>query len=138
MSRTVVAGSPAGFTRSSTDGDGYLSKLVKYVPVEGLAPFIPIAALASGKGQLVLAFVVSLVAGLLLIVAQVRKNDEKPRVWYWPFVVLAFAAWSTGASSDFRELLDVSEQTGAFYLGLTSVALPVLDSALDAVFPRRG
>jgi hypothetical protein len=40
MHRTVRAGSNRGFLRTADDSDSYLNKLVKYVPVEGLAPFI--------------------------------------------------------------------------------------------------
>lgn len=97
MIRTPVAGAPTYFIAPPpAGGDTYLSKLVKYVPVEGLAPFLPIAAFATGDVQRWLVFAVSLVVGLALIIAQAGKKGEWPPVWYWPFVVIAFCAWSMG------------------------------------------
>jgi hypothetical protein len=139
MIRTVVAGAPTRFITPPVDGDQgdtYLAKLVKYVPVEGLAPFLPIAAFATGTVLRWAVFAVCLIVGLALIVAQARKKGESPPVWYWPFVVVAFCAWSVGASQEFRELLGVSDQTGAVILALTATALPALDSALDGIFSR--
>ena len=134
MRRTVRSGSSARLIRAGDGGDSYLNKLVKYVPVEGLAPFIPIATLAGDNdARLWITFGVTLVVGLALIIAQAR--DENPRLWYWPFVVIAFFAWSVGASEEFRELLEASDTFGAWLLGLTAVALPALDSALETIFP---
>jgi hypothetical protein len=138
MRRTVQAPSNRSLVRGSgaDSGDSYLNKLVKYVPVEGLAPFIPIAAIAQGNDLLLwITFTTTLIVGLALIIAQAR--GEKTRAWYWPFVVVSFFAWSTGASEDFRALLGATDTFGAWLLGLTTVALPALDSALETVFPAR-
>lgn len=138
MNRTVIAGAPTSFITPPTGGQGdtYLSKLVKYVPVEGLAAFLPIAAFATGTVLRWTVFAVSLLVGVALIIAQARQKGEWPPLWYWPFVVIAFCAWSVGASQEFRDLLGVTDQVGAVVLALAATALPALDSALDAIFSR--
>jgi hypothetical protein len=135
MNRTVRPGNP-GLRAASSDDDSYLNKLVKYVPVEGLAPFIPIATLAMDGWKLWLTFAVALVIGVLLIAVQARSQAEPPRGWFWPFVVVAFCAWSVGASEEFRSLLNVSSSTGGWLLALTAATLPAADSGLEKLWPR--
>lgn len=122
----------------STD-DGFLDKLVKYVPVEGLAPLLPATALAGDhEVMLWVAFVASLLLGVVLILARAKSNNESPRRWYWLFVIIAFAAWSIGASEQFRGLLDIPDKVGAFALALTAGFLPAFDEALEKLFPKKG
>lgn len=126
------------FTRTSTDADGFLAKLVKYVPVEGLAPFLPLAATAGDAVvRLWITFIVALIVGVVLIAVQVKKSKKRSRGWFWPFVVIAFAAWTVGASEAFRDMLNVSEEAGGWFLGLTAAALPLLDSGLETLMPAK-
>ena len=136
MYRGVHSGS-GRFAAASGTNDSYLNKLVKYVPVEGLAPFLPLATVVANEDALlVVTFVVALLLGLLLIAVQVKEAAEKPRAWFWPFVVIAFIAWSVGASQEFREMLGVSQAIGGWLLGLTAAALPAFDSGLEKLRPR--
>ena len=64
-----------------------------------------------------------------------RRQDADPAIWYWPFVGVGFFAWSVGASVPFRDLLDVTEKSGAFYLALSAAILPSLDIGLEKIFP---
>ena len=124
--------------RTVNADDGFLDKLVKYVPVEGLAPLLPATALADDhEVMLWIAFGASLLLGIVLILARVKSNNESPRAWYWLFVVLAFGAWSIGASEQFRGLLDVPDKVGAFALALTAGFLPAFDGALEKLFPKK-
>lgn len=136
MYRTVRPGT-SSFRTSSTDDDSYLSKLVKYVPVEGLAPFIPIATLAGSGLKLWVTFVAALALGILLIAVQAKQGNENPRGWFYPFVIIAFCAWSVGASEEFRDLLNVSSSTGAWFLALTAAVLPAADAGLEKLRPPK-
>ncbi|MEA3077005.1 MAG: hypothetical protein QOF60_1913 [Actinomycetota bacterium] len=130
MSRAPVPGGGLK-TLGANGSDGYLEKLAKYVPVEGLAPFVAVAALAGKDWQLWVSFGCALLLGIGLIAVQVKKQTEKPGMWFWPFVVIAFVAWSIGASDDFRKMLDVSVDTSNWILAISAVALPGFDSILD-------
>lgn len=136
MARGVIAQGGSRFVTSSDESDSYLSKLVKYVPVEGLAPFLPLAATADGSDlRLWITFIVALLVGGSLIAVQVKADQRKPRGWFWPFVIVSFAAWSVGASESFRGLLEVSEDAGGWFLGLAAVSLPALDTAFEKLWP---
>lgn len=125
------------FASNETD-DSYLNRLVKYVPVEGLAPFIPVAAMAGDKDmQLWITFLATLLVGVVLIAAQTKNQTPRPRLWFWPFVVIAFVAWSVGASEEFRGLLEVSSESGGWFLALVAVVLPALDLGLETLFPPK-
>lgn len=138
MVRSVVARGGSGFVASSDDSDSYLAKLVKYVPVEGLAPFLPLAAtVKDSDARLWITFAVALVVGLVLIGVQVRESSERPRIWFWPFVLVSFAAWSVGASETFRTMLDVSEDAGGWFLGITAITLPALDTGLEKLTAKK-
>lgn len=137
LERAVIPGSDQGVLRSSVESDSYLSKLVKYVPVEGIAPFLPLATMANDSViRLWITFVVALIVGLALIGAQVVGAEQRPRVWFWPFVIVSFGAWSVGASQEFREMLGVSQSAGSWFLGLAAGALPALDTGLEKILSR--
>ncbi len=116
--------------------DDYLAKLVKYVPVEGLAPAVLLAAGVHGNDTLVwVALATALLVGAVLMGARVKSQGTKPRLWFWPFMAIAFAVWVVGASTAFRDVLGVDAQVADFSLGLAAFALPLLDSGLATLFP---
>src|SRR5438094_2368376 len=123
MFRTVRPGSNTFGLFGTNSKDGQLDKLVKYVPVEALAPAIGIAAAGKDNELLVKAtFVVAVLLGGLIIAA--RSRAEHPRLWFWPFMLCAFIAWSLGASEEFRSLLGTNAQTGQWVLAIVAFALP--------------
>ncbi len=87
------------------------------------------------EGQMWITFVAALILGGLLIAGQAK--GEKPRLWFWPLMVLAFVAWTVGASAGFRELLDVTEKQGAWFLALIAAFVPGVDTGLEKLFPPK-
>ena len=144
MARAIAPGGPWDLARpKAPDTTPLLGKLAKYVPAEALAPFLPFAAIIDDRPELLwFTWGVCLAVGLLLIAVQVNAGGVWPRVWYWPMVLVAFGVWSVGASEPFRIMLDgavgydLDAAVGAYAIGLASVALPLVDSGLDSLFPR--
>lgn len=121
--------------------DGYLEKLTKYVPVEGLAPFVVIASGASDT-RVVITLVASFVFALLVVIgatsaAVSEKDGEWPRLWFWLFFLASYFAWAVGTSEEFREILGWDASGGAWLLGLTAVLIPAIDTALEQIWPKK-
>lgn len=137
----VEAAAPAAAPAATLEpADDYLKKLAKFVPVEGLAPALAFAAFAEDdKTMLALILGISLIVGLALLVVQTQSETPKPRWWFWLFSMIAFVAWSLGASPGFRHLFgDVGAKDGALILGLTAFALPAIDGAIIALTKKKG
>src|SRR4051812_26482152 len=117
MPRTVVPPSPASDLRATTDGGGdkLPEKLIKYVPAETLAFFVPVAA-AVGTGRNAL-LVTVLVIGLigtpcyLWTAARQLPRDKRPLFHFYPLAMAAFAVWALGTSSAVADLVHVEPTT---------------------------
>ena len=134
MYRTVRPGN-ASLGRTNATDDSYLNKLVKYVPVDAGALHSHCHA---RQGRLEAGGHVRSSPrdwATPPIAVQAKADSEKPRIWFWPFVVVAFCAWTVGASEEFRSLLSVSSSTGGWLLAIVAAALPAADAALEKLFP---
>lgn len=121
----------------TTPIEGYLSRLGKYVPIEGLAPALPLAASAGGGAQVWTVWIAALVVGVALMLSQIKKDGDRPRAWFWPLVLVAFFLWTIGVSENFRDIwFDIGEASAAWWLGLGAFLIPGLDMLFETFWPR--
>jgi hypothetical protein len=113
--------------------DGYLDKLVKYVPVEVVAFFTPLAALLGGRhGLLLAAAVIGLLATPLYLWNSTRDKPapEQPLPHFYFLAAVAFVAWALGTSQDLDAVFRLDTVIVAFMLGITVFVLPLADSVM--------
>ncbi len=136
MPRTVVP--PARFRGNGTPpagGDGLPERLVKYVPAETLAFFVPLAA-GIGSGRRVL-LVVVLCAGLvgtigyLWLAGQRAAADERPRPHFFVLAAVAFVSWAVGTSPNVAGLFGVDRLVAGVWLGLAVFLIPLVDEVIN-------
>ena len=153
MLRTIVYnGPPQPATMAAAKGnsdpvgdapkDGYLEKLVKYVPAEVVAVYVALAAAARDRtGLMWVVFGAGAVAtvGYVYFHASQLRKEKQPRYYTYVISLLAFALWATGASDSTRGLLHIDAITSEVALGLGVLLLPLIDflwGQLDAVVPN--
>jgi hypothetical protein len=153
MLRTVVYSGPAQPRRKSlrpkkndnaaqsdaeqAPKDGYLEKLVKYVPVEVLAVFVPLAAAAKDNDTLAwIVFGVGFVAtiGYLAYHADTLPSDKRPKPYFYALAAVAFGFWAAGASDTTRALIGISATVTEVSLGIAVLLLPLADWVLGKIF----
>jgi hypothetical protein len=97
---TRAAAQPGTRAADQPPADGWGDKLVKYIPAEVLAFYIPAYALVEGHlpaGPLYV-FVLGLVGTVAYLL--VRADRANPPRWYFYLLsALAFIAWAIGTSS---------------------------------------
>jgi hypothetical protein len=148
MIRTIVYGEPTR-TKSALEGaevaneapkDGYVDRLLKYVPAEILAFFIPAAAAAKADRRLSwTVFAVGLVAtiGYLRYHAEALPAPQRPPLHFYALAAVAFVFWAMGSSEAVRELLKVSATTTEVLLGIAVLMLPLADWLLGKGLGQR-
>lgn len=145
MIRTIVYAAPeqprggleAAEAGSDERPDGYLEKLLKYVPAEILAFFVPAAAAAKDDARLSwVVFVLSILAtiGYVRFHAEQLPKDKRPRPHYYGLAAVAFVFWAMGSSETVRHLLKVSATTTEVLLGIAVLLLPLVDWLLAKAF----
>ncbi|HEU5109715.1 MAG TPA: hypothetical protein VFT95_14330 [Micromonosporaceae bacterium] len=144
MPRTVVPpvhfrggrrgrGEPAG-------GDSLPERLVKYVPAETLAFFVPIAAVlgADRRGWLITVLVVGVAGtvGYLWLAARKANDDEKPLPHFYVLACLAFLCWAIGTSAGVADLVNLDQVEAGVVLGLAVFIIPLGDDVLNRLLRR--
>lgn len=152
MPRTIIharagAPRPAGDKEQEVTAEGppaakdsYPAKLVKYVPAEVLAFFVPIAAqVGDRKGLLWLCLVVGLggTVGYLWLLARQAKEVERPYPYFYVLAALAFLGWAIGTNEHVAALIGLSQAVGSVVLSLCVFIIPLLDNILSYL-PRKG
>src|SRR5882757_1789332 len=106
MARTIIPPQAAGMRLDGSQGekgDKFPDKLVKYVPAETLAFFVPISAsLGLDRTRLlVVATIVGAIGtpGYLWLTARKLPKVEQPLFHFYLLAVLAFACWALGTSA---------------------------------------
>jgi hypothetical protein len=105
MPRTVVPPvrwrGPGG--PGSAGGDGFPERLVKYVPAETLAFFVPLAAVLDPGHRLWLITVLVVGAvgtvGYLWLAGQQAGPDERPLPHFYALSCVAFLCWAVGTAA---------------------------------------
>lgn len=119
--------------------DGYIERLVKYVPAEVTAIFAPLAAAAEaadGDWLLVVVVAAGFIATPLYLWQRASSLPQlkKPRWFFYALATVAFAFWALGVSGAARSLVGVDDTTAEVLLGLAALLIPAVDFGLDAVF----
>lgn len=147
MPRTVVpapraiptAGGAAGGAPPDGTGnkDGLPEKLVKYVPAETLAFFVPISAAigSSEEGTLIALIAIAAIGTpLYLWVAALKAPaGEKPRFYFYILAEIALACWLLGTSGPTQTLVGVSATLGGVILAAAAFLVPVTDEVIAQV-----
>jgi hypothetical protein len=137
MPRTVVPRSAAALApvaAAPASGDGLPEKLVKYVPAETLAFFVPVAA-AIGAGKEAALIAATIVAALgsplyLWVAASKVAAAETPTLHFYILAEGALLCWMLGTSGSVQSLVGVSATVGGVVLAGAAFLVPVIDEAL--------
>jgi len=121
--------------------DGYAERLVKYIPGEAIALFLPFASIKSISDPQLIA-VLAAVAVLTLLWAFDRNAKLDPQlrrpkglVALWSLV--AFAAWALGTSATTQQLVAWPPLTCAIILAVTAALMPKVDDLLTGWLASR-
>jgi hypothetical protein len=121
-------------------GDGLSEKLVKYVPAETLAFFVPISAgLGSSRdGVLLLVIIVAAVGtvGYLWTNGRTLAMDKRPRSHFYLLAVIAFLAWALGTNANVADLVGMDTTVAGVVLGCAIFLIPLVDEVITTVRPR--
>jgi len=117
----------------ATEEDDYATKLVKYIPGEVLAFFLPAVAVAGTRPDLqwAAALIGLLATGGYLYVYNKRKKLPTPKVWYVSLAMIAFIAWALGTSAPTRELVGMDDVIARFILLVAVLVIPGIDEWLS-------
>jgi hypothetical protein len=122
--------------RSSSDGAGdrFPEKLIKYVPAETLAFFVPVAA-AIGTGRnalLVAALVLGMIFTPLYLWLAARKlpTDKRPLFHFYLLAAVAFVVWALGTSSAVADLVQVEPTVVGIIFMFAVFIIPGADAAI--------
>lgn len=141
MSRTVVPRSEQVRGSGGDVGEPLPEKLVKYVPAEVLAFFIPAtAAIGNGREGLLWAAILLAAAGTpayFYVHAQSLSTQKRPRWFFYVLAVISLLAWAVGTSAHTANLLGLDDVAAGFVLTAAVFIVPLVDSLLDLMMPRR-
>ena len=138
MPRTVVPPRPAAKRAVGEPGADQLpEKLVKYIPGETLAFFVPMAAALGEDRKAWLAAVLFVAAlgtvGYLWNAASSAQANERPLPHFYVLAVVAFAGWAIGTSPNVANLISVDDVVAGVILALTVFLVPLADGVLNRV-----
>jgi hypothetical protein len=123
--------------------DDYKAKLVKYVPAEVIAFYIPAYALASKSGSVAAgsrgetAQIVVIIISILGLIGYLFLRSDKsspPRPYFYLLSVLAFLAWAIGTSSVGQDVFHLPETLNEFTVLAAVFLIPMLDDLITRVF----
>lgn len=111
--------------------DQYADKLVKYVPAEVLAFYLPAFALfEADAGRWAVAILGALGTVLWTLVA--AKRNKTPLPWFYPtLALLAYAAWAIGVSALGTDVLGFSKEVATLIVLVAILAIPAVDELLS-------
>ncbi len=119
--------------------DGYLERLVKYVPAEVTAVFAFLAAAAdsvSGDWLLIVVIVVGFLATPAYLIGRAARlpASKRPATFFYFLATAAFAFWALGVSGSVRGLVGVDDTVAEVLLGLAALVIPAVDLLLSLKF----
>lgn len=121
--------------------DTYTERLVKYVPAEVLAFFVPISTqVGDNKVLLWVTLVVGIAGtiGYLYLHARKQAAEEKTGWYFYPLAAIAFLAWAIGTNEQVAGLVGLSQSSRGVILGLCVFAIPLLDEILSLATKKGG
>lgn len=118
--------------------DEWGDKLVKYVPAEVLAFYIPAWALvetATPLGQW-LVFAISLVGTVAYLMARADRADP-PRPYFYVLAALAFIAWAIGTTTSGSVLLHLPQWSAQITVLAAVFLIPLIDEIVTKYLAPR-
>jgi hypothetical protein len=136
----VKAGVPEGRLRA--DGSENLpTKLVKYIPGETLAFFVPAASLlgTSRDGLLLAATAVGAVGtvGWLWYTSRSEPPEKRPLPHFYVLAVIAFVLWCIVTAPNLADVLHIDDVVAGLLLMVGVFLIPLADGILEKIVPRR-
>jgi hypothetical protein len=121
-------------TRTEIPSDGYLERLVKYVPAEVLVFFLPTVTLAGPQhpGLVVAILLAGLAATPLwqFVHALSLPADQRPYLHYYFLASIAYVAWAIGASNAVQVVFGLDPFAVTTILAIVVLVVPGLDIVL--------
>ena len=112
-------------------GDNYSDKLVKYVPAETLAFFVPAAAYVGQDRQALLIAVVVIAvlgtAGYLFKRSRSLPLKQRPTWIYYVLAVIAFLCWAIGTTPSVARLAGIDQVVAGLVLLGAVFLIPLAD-----------
>lgn len=143
MARTVVP-PPRGARAAGSlgQGDGISEKIIKYVPAETLAFFVPATAAAGAdeEGWLIVALIAGALGnfGWLWLSAQsITEEAKRPLRHFYVLAIVAFGCWAIATSPAVAELIGVGDVAAGLILLLGVFLIPLADGILNVLHARR-
>lgn len=125
------AAAPGG---QAENPDDYKTKLLKYIPGEVLAFFIPAtAAIGSDEeGWLIAAFIVGAAGTILYLLMENRKVEQgkQAKPWSYLLALAAFTVWALATSPATANVIDLKQKNAGFILLFAAFIIPAVDSLL--------
>lgn len=115
--------------------DGYLSRIIKYIPGETLALVLP-ASLIPGLDDwhLWLIAIAGLIGTPLWLRFTARRQlppHQQPHLRFYAIALLAYCPWIFASSTPVRDVIGIDQELTAVLLFLAAYFLPLLDDQLD-------
>ena len=121
--------------------DPYTTRIVKYIPGEAIALFLPFASFPHiSHGVLIAVMCGTGILGMLYAVEREEKLDHFLRRPWWVVAmwsIFAIFVWMVGTSSAVQHLLGWSTVACTFVLAFTAYAIPPVDNRLSGAIARR-
>jgi hypothetical protein len=131
MIRTVV------YPGTSTAADDVPSKLLKYIPAEVIAFYVPIYALVPKAGALglwaVLIISIAATVGYLWVRAD---PTSPPRLYFYILAAVAFVCWALGTSTIGADLWKFPDWVSRAAVPSGVLLVPLIDEILTKLNPK--
>jgi hypothetical protein len=122
-------------------GDSIPEKLVKYVPAETLAFFVPFAAAIGPERQGLLIAVMVIAAignvGYLWWNGHTLPKAQQPLPHFFVLATIAFACWAVATAPNVTALLGIDALVSAVILGGAVFLVPLADQLFSVLLKRR-
>ena len=111
--------------------DGFKEKLLKYIPGEVVAFFVPVTAIAGTDEDAILW--VALVAGVIAapVYLYIGSLDvpraRRTRGWAYVLTVVSFLAWAFATSQPTADLIGIDQGLAGVILAVAALFIPAID-----------
>jgi hypothetical protein len=126
---------------AAPEADGYAERLIKYIPGETIAFFLPFASITGiSDGQLIAALAVAEILTLYWALdrnAKLRGDLRRPKVLVALWSLIAFPAWALGTSATTQHLLSWPALTCTLILAGTASLIPAFDELIAKVIVKQ-
>ena len=150
MARTVVPTQPsmlpprgeeAAPEQPAVAADSLPEKLVKYVPAETLAFFVPLAAAAGTQRQgfLIALLVIGVIGTVayLWYAARSLPAGQRPLLHFYVLAPIAFLCWAVATAPNVADLIGIDSLISAAILTGSVFLIPITDSILTWLLTKR-